>query len=110
MPFSSFIKGKLALWQFRAIATQTTSTGNSQLNITPGVGNFFILDTLRYGADDYASGRTIAIFTEDEDGNSHLVWDEASVDNARKFIPSQNVTDSNTQVDSKQRCRRSDKS
>ncbi len=101
MPFNSFVKGKLAVWQLRQIATQTTSTGNAQVEITPGVGNFFIIDTLRVGADDYTTGITLTVDTEDEDGNDHLVLVSAGLDNVRSFVPSQNVTDGDILTDSK---------
>ncbi len=103
MPFSSLVKGKLAVWQLRQISTQTTSTGNAEVTISPGVGNFFIIDTLRVGADNYASGRTTVIHSNDEDGNEHLIHVSASLDNLRSFVPSQNVTDGDVFIDSKQR-------
>ncbi len=102
-PIEMLVDGKLAYWQFRAIGTQTGSGGSATVQFTPGVGNFFIIDTLRVGADDYDAGNNLFVTTEDEDNNSTLFILGASLDNARSFIPSQNVTDEDTLTDNKMR-------
>ncbi len=106
-PIEMLVDGKLAYWQFRAIFTiEDLSAGSGTLTFTatPGVGNFFILDTLRIGKDDVVDSNPLTVNVLDEDDNSMSVYLEAVAnDNARHYIPSQNVTDADTLIDSKVR-------
>ncbi len=103
-PIEMLVDGELAYWQFRAVATQTGGTANTRFRLTPGVGNFIILDTLRIGADDLTAAIALHVRIQDEDVKEHTEFIAGTTfDNVRNFLPSQNTSDADTLTDSKLR-------